>query len=192
MIAVEVKSSTLPNEVKYSDTEVLLKEQIEKKFVSGDDDGKKGLSQLAEFLRRFSAGSALRDPSGKYPAITKSDIWKIIPVIIFSEQALRTPGVCHYLQSRLKDLIRVKKPIVTPLVPIPIGELEEIQGHLDELLLGDALESFLRETDRTTFLAGNIPLLAGKVRKVGPMMRNLEVLLNETRERLFPGSQPWV
>jgi hypothetical protein len=192
LVAIEVKSSTLTNEVRYADDASRLQEELEKKFVTGDGDGLKGLSQLARFVSRFSQGHPVLDPSTKKVVAKKSSVRVVFPLLVFLDTALRTPGVNRYLQSRFKDLYRTSRTI-TPLLTMPVAELEEVQGHLDEVLLNALLESF-SSTNRDhmmTFVAAHVPIVKERGRKMGPMVGRLDDLLNQLRERLFPGTPMW-
>jgi hypothetical protein len=76
---------------------------------------------------------------------------------------------------------------------MPVAELEEVQGHLDEVLLNALLESF-SSTNRDhmmTFVAAHVPIVKERGRKMGPMVGRLDDLLNQLRERLFPGTPMW-
>ena len=60
LLAIEVKASTLRASVRYADDPTLLRDEIEKRFVIGDESGPKGLSQIANFPPFFGGGSNLR------------------------------------------------------------------------------------------------------------------------------------
>jgi hypothetical protein len=188
LVAIETKSTTLPNSVRYSDNADLLRAALERKFVVGDESGAKGVSQLASFIQRFSAGEPIRsEPAGQ--TIDINSIGKVIPVLVHLDHSLRTVRINHYLAERLKAMIRVKRPVITPLAVVSITELEQLQGIFADVLLSDVLESYLRTlwtNPAAIFLAGKVPVLQGKEGKAGPTQQRISNILDGTLKRLFP------
>jgi hypothetical protein len=166
LILLEYKASTISNAIKYADDPAALEQVLESRFVQGEGRGRKGLAQLAHAVRRFADGDTIVDPlSGA--RIFPNNIAKIIPVLIHLDNTMRTPGIPHYMNTRFKSLGRAKRFIVTPLVLLPITELEELEGHLKDAPLSVFLESFMSvlRADRTAvFLTRALPILRGKTR----------------------------
>ncbi|MGJ5817015.1 hypothetical protein [Paludibaculum fermentans] len=190
LIVIEAKASTLTAGVRYADNPDLLRDELERKFVVGDRSGLKGVSQLAHFLHRFAAGDTIRDRNSL--VIARRDVDKIIPVLVHLDTALRTVCLNHYMADRLRDMVRIKRPIVTPLALLHISELEAMQGHLDDFLLSDLIESYLstlRSNPAAMLFAARIPLLVRQKPKRGPILTTFESLMKQTIVRLFPDEE---
>lgn len=98
------------------------------------------------------------------------------------------------MAGRFRPLGRLKRYVATPLVLLPITELEEIEGHLREHRVSEILESFLSllRTERTSvFLASILPILRGKHRDPGPTLQRFHQYITGMSARLFPNeTQP--
>jgi len=189
LILLEYKASTISNAIKYADDPAALEQVLESRFVQGEGHGRKGLAQLSHAINRFAEGQTMIDRrSGAQ--IVPDDIRKIIPVLIHLDNTLRTPGIPHYMNTRFKSLGRAKRFSVTPLVLLPITELEELEGHLNDIPLSAVLESFMKvlRGDRTAvFLTRTLPILKGKTRKNGATLDRFDRYIDDMLHRLFPG-----
>jgi hypothetical protein len=108
LILMEYKASTISNTIKYADNPVALEHVLETRFVAGEGHGRKGLAQISHAIKRFSEGQAIID---RYSGtkIVAEDVKKIIPVLVHLDNALRTPGIPHYMAGRFKSLGRAKQ-----------------------------------------------------------------------------------
>jgi hypothetical protein len=189
LILMEYKASTISNAIKYADNPVALEQVLETRFVTGEGHGRKGLAQISHAIKRFSEGQPIIDRSSG-TKIVADDVNKIIPVLVHLDSALRTPGIPHYMAVRFKSLGRAKRFSVTPLVLLPITELEELEGHLNDTPLSAFLESFMTvvKGDRTAvFLTRLLPILKGKMRKKGATLDRFDRYMEDMLHRLFPG-----
>ncbi len=190
LILLEYKASTISSAIKYADDPAALERVLESRFVQGDGHGRKGLAQLSHAIKRFADGHTIRDTESG-TQIHPKDIQKIIPVLVHLDNTLRTPGIPHYMSVRFKGLGRVKRFTVTPVVLMPITELEELEGYLETSPLSPFLESFLMRlrTDKSAvFLTPMLPMLDGKARKNGKMLERFDRYVQEMLGRLFPNA----
>ena len=93
------------------------------------------------------------------------------------------------MKTRFKSLGKAKRFTVTPLVLLPITELEELEGYLPTTPLSAFLESFmavLRADRSAVFLTGLLPILKGKNRKRGATLLRFDQYMETMTCRLFP------
>ena len=188
LMFLECKANTIKSAIRYADDPKELAAILETRFVTGGREGRKGLMQLFHAIKRFSGGDSLIDPSSG-TTIRPDMVTRIMPVLVHLDNALRTPGIPHYLQVRFKALGRIKKYTLLPLTTLPITELEELEGHLREYGLSTLLESFLGQlgADRTRiFLTRTLPVLRGQLRKPGTTLQRFDAYLDGLQRRLFP------
>jgi hypothetical protein len=187
LIAIECKATTIRDDIKYLDDPVALRAVLEKRFVTGEDNQRKGLAQLSRSIQRFASGEMLQDAHGTI--LTRAQVGTVMPVLAHVDNALRTPGIPHYFNARFKEQARIKRPIVTPLVVLPLAELEQLEGHLADYGLIAFLESFLQQAkaDRAAvFFTEKLPLLRDQARKRGTSLQRLHAYLDTLLHRLFP------
>jgi hypothetical protein len=188
LVTIEYKASTIKDAIKYDDDPTALCSVLEERFVEGDGKGRKGLAQLSNGIQRFANGDELID-SATNKTIGLARIATIIPVLVHLDNSLRTPGIPHYLSARFKELGRVRRPTVTPLVVLPLTELEELEGQLTDFGFTSLLESFLakaRNDSAAVFFTRTLPILHGKRQKKGTSLKRLDAYLNTMILRLFP------
>jgi hypothetical protein len=138
LIMMEYKASTISNAIKYADDPTLLQKVLEERFIVGTEQGRKGLAQLWEAIRRFTQGDALVCPVSN-TTISAESVHTIVPVLVHLDNALRTPGLPNYMKARFKELGRIKTHTMLPLTLLPISELEQMEGHmLDYVISGQA------------------------------------------------------
>jgi hypothetical protein len=191
LILLECKASTIRSGIKYADDPAALERVLESRFVQGEGHGRKGLAQLSHAIKRFAEGNAIVDRLSGHQ-ILPADIRKIIPVLIHLDNALRTPGIPHYMSTRFKSFGRAKRFTVTPLVLLPITELEELEGHLARTVLSEFLESFmsLLKADKTAvFLTRVLPILKGETRRRGATLTIFDRYMDGLVHRLFPDGE---
>jgi hypothetical protein len=132
----EHKSSVLRIE-KYGSDPSNLQNDLDMKFVEGEPDSPKGVAQFGRTIERFLAGDAI---SG----ITSRQITKIYPVMICHEVSMAAPLMTKYLNGRFRKagLARKYKKTITPLFVIAVHHFEEFLPHMQNLKMGDLLESY--------------------------------------------------
>jgi hypothetical protein len=189
LIVMEYKSSTINNVIRYADDPTALEQVLEKRFIQGEGQGygRKGVAQLSHAIKRFTEGDPIIVQSADIE-VTPDRIYTIMPVLVHLDNALRTPGIPHYMTEQFKNLGRFKRFTVTPIVLLPIAELEELEGHLHDNPLSAFLESFLamlRSDRATVFLTRILPILHGQRRKVGGTIGRFDQYLDRLTQRLF-------
>jgi hypothetical protein len=188
LIVMEHKGGTMSSAAKYADDPVKLGEMLDKRFITGEGKERKGVAQVWNSLKKFVNGEHITSTDGV--AIRATDVHTIIPVLVHFDGALRNVGIPHLLAERFRSLGRFKTHSVTPLITLPITELEDLEGHLKERGLVRFLQSFLKvlKSDRAAvFLTSHLPELRGKPRKVGPTLQRFDHYFEEMMARLFPG-----
>src|SRR5262249_46637287 len=152
---------------------------LESRFVTGEGTSRKGVRQLWSGVNRFTEGEALYG-GGREIRIQEGS--EILPVLVHLDNALRTVGIPHYMAERFRAFGRFKRHTVTPLVLLPISELEDLEGHLTEPGLAVFLRSFLEELRRNraaVFLTSHLPILHGSQRRVGPTLERFDKYFHE-------------
>jgi hypothetical protein len=186
LIVFEHKASTIRNTVKYADNPAKFGEVLESRFVTGEGANRKGVRQLWNGVNRFTQGESLY---GGGREVRIQEVNEILPVLVHLDNALRTIGIPHYMAERFRAFGRFKRHTVTPLVLLPITELEDLEGHLQERGLATFLRSFLTELRRNraaVFLTSHLPILHGNQRRVGPTLELFDRYFDEMMARLFP------
>lgn len=191
LIVFEHKAGTIRNIEKYADNTAKLRDLLESRFVTGEGAKRKGVKQLWDGIKKFTQGKPLHgDGREGREAVQAQEVSEILPVLVHLDNALRTIGIPHYVAGRFRDFGRFKSHTVTPLVLLPVSELEDLEGHLQECGLAMYLRSFLKELRRNraaVFLTSQLPVLRGKPRRVGPTVERLTKHFDEMKARLFPG-----
>ncbi len=166
LILCEYKSSVLRADAKVSGRLDLLEPDIRRKFVTGDEDGRKGIAQLSLSIKRLLQG----EPVAGMPKRK----WSIVqPVMVCLENAMLWPGMSGYLNGQfdrasLRELSRIK---IAPLTLIDIEHFEDLLGDMKHFGFGALLDDYYRAHMRSTggghdqlvaFRRKNIPFLDDK------------------------------
>jgi hypothetical protein len=187
---MEYKSSTIKSATRYADDPAALEQLLEQRFIQGEgkESGRKRVAQLFHAIKRFTDGDALVVQSAGVE-VRSDRIHTIMPVLVHLDNALRTPGIPHYMTTRFRRFGRFKHFTVTPIILLPITELEELEGYLDDTPLSAFLESFLallRSDKATVFLTRILPILRGQPRRIGGTLRRFDEYIEGLTDRLFP------
>jgi hypothetical protein len=163
LIFCEYKSSVLKADAKLGGQLDLLGPELEKKFITGDEDGRKGVAQLNQGITRLLRGEEVENlPRKKWTTI--------IPVMVCLESAMTCPGMSGYLNRRfdrsvLKSMSSTK---IAPLILIDVENFEDLLPDIQQYgfahLIDDYYRSHLRNgRDQLVPLRrGNIPFLDDK------------------------------
>jgi hypothetical protein len=156
LLVFEHKSSVIRADAKYGGDAEKLKKELELKFVEGDEEGAKGLTQLNNHLARFLSGD-------KLAGIRADDIDRVYPVMICLESAMVGPYLAKYLNGRFDDIYSRKKyrQVVTPVFTLAITDVENLLGYLQSFPLSDILESYYSTNKAmfTSLSSSVVPLL---------------------------------
>lgn len=165
LITLEFKSSVLRADRKYSGDPSQVLAEIEKKFVTGDATGAKGIAQFVSSLDRLFSGDHVA-------GIVPERISRIFPVMVVLEQSLTAPQVSRYLNDRFdrRSLGKKHRKTVTPLTVVDIENYERLAPYIEQYGLGTLLESYYNAHVRRSrdqlipFKPENIPFLDGHPR----------------------------
>jgi len=156
LLVFEHKSSVIRADAKYGGDASKLKKELELKFVEGDEEGAKGLTQLNNHLVRFLNGDSLA-------GIRADDIDRVYPVMVCLESAMVGPYLAKYLNGRFNDIYARKRyrQVVTPVFTLAITDVENLLGYLQSFPLSDILESYYSTNKAmfTSLSSSVVPLL---------------------------------
>jgi hypothetical protein len=166
LILCEYKSSVLRADAKLSGRLDLLEQDIHKKFVTGDEDGRKGIAQLSLSIERLLKGEEVAGmPERK---------WSIVqPVMVCLEHAMLCPGMSGYLNGQFDrvSLRQLSRTRIAPLTLIDIEHFEDLLPEMKHFGFGALLDDYYRAHMRSTggghdqlvaFRRKNIPFLDDK------------------------------
>jgi hypothetical protein len=95
------------------------------------------------------------------------------------------------MASRLREMGRPRRIVLTPVILVHIQELEDVQGTFADHSFSELLESYLGWLKRdppAPFIADCLPILQGSDRRRGLIQEEFEHLLDGLVTRLFPGA----
>jgi hypothetical protein len=186
LVFCEYKSSVLRADAKLSGRLDSLIHEIEKKFITGDNEGRKGIAQLAQSIRRFLIGEEIEGiPIRK---------WNIIlPVMICLERSMLCPGMSGFLNSRF-DRTTLKALASTRIGPLILIDVEHFETSLADInqygfdtLLDDYYRTHMRKglDQLVAFKRKNIPFLDDKPEPPDEKGAAFGRFFSEMGERLF-------
>jgi hypothetical protein len=169
LLVFEHKSSVIRADAKYGGDVSKLKAELDLKFIEGDADGKKGLSQLSSYISRFLGG----DNVG---GVSAQDINRIYPVLVCLESTMLAPYLGRYINERFNTVFsrRNFRQVVTPVFILGISDVENLLGYLQSFALTDIFESYHSK---------NKSMLTSISRSEVPLLKNVEPERNIVRER---------
>jgi hypothetical protein len=159
------KSSVLRADAKLSGRLNELEPEIRKKFVTGDDDGRKGIAQLSRSIERLLQGE---------PVIGLPDRRRSIffPVMVCLEGAMLCPGMSGYLNDQFdRAALRKRSARIAPLILIDVEHYEDLLPDIFRFGFGTLLDDYYRAHVRSAsgrhdqlvpFRRKNIPFLDDK------------------------------
>ncbi|MGA8596534.1 MAG: hypothetical protein WB676_17635 [Bryobacteraceae bacterium] len=163
LVLCEYKSSVLRADAKLGGQLDQLVTEIDKKFITGDEDGRKGIAQLHRSIRRVLQGEPIVGlPERKWT--------KILAVMICLEHAMLCPGMSAYLNERFDrtTLKALSSTAVGPLVLIDVEHFEDLLPDIKQYTFTTLLDDYYRNHMRATrdqlvpFRRANIPFLDDK------------------------------
>jgi len=165
LVLCEYKSSVLRSDAKLSGQLDQLEPEIRKKFVIGDDDGRKGIAQLSRSIERLLQGE---------PVVGLPDGRRIIifPVMVCLEGAMLCPGMSGYLNGQFdRSALRKRSARIAPLTLIDVEHYEDLMRDIFSFGFGTLLDDYYRAHVRSaggrhdqlvSFRRKNIPFLDDK------------------------------
>lgn len=169
LLVFEHKSSVMRADAKYAGDVSKLKAELDLKFIEGDADGKKGLSQLSSHISRFLGGDSVG-------GVSVQGITKIYPVLVCLESTMVAPYLGRYINERFNTIFsrRNFRQVVTPVFTLGISDLENLLGYLQSFALTDIFESYHSK---------NKSMLTSMSRSDVPLLKNAEPKRNIVREQ---------
>jgi hypothetical protein len=163
LVVCEYKSSVLRVDAKLGGRPDLILAEIDKKFVTGDEEGRKGIGQLTNSIIRILRGENL-------PGLPVRRWARILPVMVCLEHAMICPGMSGYLNQRFdrSTLKAISSTKIAPLIVIDVEHFEDLLADMHQYGFATLLESYYRAHMRfnadqlAAFRRRNIPFLDDK------------------------------
>lgn len=118
----EFKAYLFPDELPESADFDVLKTYIDRRFIGNEAGKPKGISQLVAHIEALAMGKAGFDPDGK--AIARASRLKIVPIICFDDFHFTLPGISHYLNGQMRNLLSDHAKRVFQIQPLMMVNLE--------------------------------------------------------------------
>ena len=137
LLVFEHKSSVIRADAKYAGDPAKLKSELDLKFIEGDDEGAKGLSQLCNHLKRFFAGDNLGD-------LSQATVDRVYPILVCLESSMVAPYLGHYLNEKFRTMFPGNgiRQVVTPVFTLGASDIENVLGYLQSFAFSDILQSY--------------------------------------------------
>ena len=164
LVVCEFKSSVLRADAKCSGRGEVLFPELQKKFVTGDETGPKGVAQFERGIRKLLEGKE------KVTALPPQK-WRLIrPVMVTLDSAMTCAGMSAYLNDHFdRGAIRSQyRTAIAPLIIIDVREYELLLPDITAYGFSELLESYWRSyfipvADQFyKFTRANIPFLEDK------------------------------
>jgi hypothetical protein len=159
LVLIEVKAGILTAKAKYSFDAELLKGELLRKAIFGDEEERKGIAQLHRAIQRFHNGEAI---SG----LAATEISTVYPVIVFMDKSFTSPYLGTLYREHFDRTTLRRKPTTTPPYSVTMSDLESILPYTHRHDLTDIIDEYYR-CNRTNdggvafgrFAYANVPLL---------------------------------
>lgn len=137
LVTLEFKSSVLRADRKYSGDPAQLLAEIEKKFVTGDSSGAKGIAQIENSLERLFSGDTIEN-------IVAERVSRVFPVVVVLDHSLSAPQFSRYLNDRFERRSLGKRfgKTITPLTVIDVENYERLIPYIEQYGIRPLLESY--------------------------------------------------
>ncbi len=162
LILCEYKSSVLPAAAKVGGDPVALAKAIDKAFITGDADGRKGVAQLSNSLRRILDGDTIQ-------GLPCRDWTLLYPVMVCLDAAMTCPGMSAYINEMFaRPRRRGSKTRITRLTLIDVEDYEGLLADIAVYPFDELLDSYYRahvsvaRDQIVRFRRFNIPYLQDK------------------------------
>ena len=137
LVLIEIKASILTAKAKYSFDAELLKDELMRKAIRGDEEERKGIAQLHRAIQRFHEGEAI---SG----LTVAQIRVIYPIIVFLDKSFTSPYLGTLYREHFDRTTLKRRPTTTPPYAITISDLENILPYTHRHDLTDIIDEYYR------------------------------------------------
>ncbi|HMG68512.1 MAG TPA: hypothetical protein VK588_12530 [Chitinophagaceae bacterium] len=143
---MEFKDNLINKDIIHSDDFDVIKDEIDKKFISSRD-GKKGISQIKRNLDYLTRNPPKFDPIFKKEKIRN---YTIYPIIVHTNFYFALPGINEYINERFSVETENLKNSFKPLKPLTIIDIDFFFRHITHLntnaiSLYNIIEMYLKE-----------------------------------------------
>jgi hypothetical protein len=185
LVLCEYKSSVLPAAAKVGADPEALAKAIDKTFIIGDADGRKGVAQLTNSLRRIFDGDEIQD-------LPRRNWTLIYPVMVCLDAAMTCPGMSAYINGMVER--PHKRGTKTRITPLTIIDVEAYEGLLADIAVypfDELLDSYYRahtsiaRDQMVRFRRFNIPYLQDKPRPADPVETKFRQFFADFGTRVF-------
>ena len=142
LILIEIKAAVLTAKAKYSFDPQILREELLRKAIQGEEGKPKGIAQLHRAVQRFQGGENIQ-------GIGVEQIARIFPIIVFLDKSFTSPYFSILYRDNFDRTTLRRKPIVTSPFAVTVGDLESVLPSTHERDLSDILDEYYR-CNRTT------------------------------------------
>jgi hypothetical protein len=164
LVLIEIKASILTAKAKYSFDADVLRDELLRKALHGDEGERKGIAQLHHAIQRFHDGEPIE-------GLKSGDISIIYPVIVFMDRGFTSPYLGTLYQEHFDRTMFPRKPVTTAPYAITLADLESVLPYTHHHDLTEIIDDYHRN-NRTAagtmalgrFAYSNIPLLRNKAR----------------------------
>jgi hypothetical protein len=137
LVLIEIKASILTAKAKYSFDTDILKNELLRKALHGDEGERKGIAQLHRAVQRFHDGEPI---AGLSPA----QISTVYPVIVFLDKSFTSPYLGTLYRKHFDRTTLKRKPTITAPYAITIADLESILPYTHRHDLSEIIDEYYR------------------------------------------------
>lgn len=172
LVIIEIKASILTARAKYSFDPDVLRDELLRKAIRGEEGEPKGIAQLRRTVERFQAGETISD-------VATGDVTVIYPVLVFLDKSFTSPYLSTLYREGFDRATLGRRPLVTSPFAITVADLEGILPCTQAHGVAEILEEYYR-CNRTA--SGDITF--GRLADANiPLLRNVERGRDIVRER---------
>ena len=172
LVIIEIKASILTARAKYSFDPDVLRDELLRKAIRGEEGEPKGIAQLRRTVERFPAGETISD-------VATGDVTVIYPVLVFLDKSFTSPYLSTLYREGFDRATLGRRPLVTSPFAITVADLEGILPCTQAHGVAEILEEYYR-CNRTA--SGDITF--GRLADANiPLLRNVERGRDIVRER---------
>jgi len=158
LVLIEIKGSILTAQAKYGFDPDMLRKELHRKAITGEDGERKGVAQLRHNLKRFLDGDDI-------VGIDRAAVRTIYPVLLFLDHGFSAPylNLVYNEHFDSASFRRRYRRIITPLFSLTIDDLENTLPHTHQNAFNEILESYYR-ANRNMYgelSHSSVPLLSG-------------------------------
>ena len=186
LVLMEVKASILTAKAKYSFDAELLKDELLRKAIRGDEEERKGIAQLHRAVQRFHDGETIN-------GVASAQISAIYPVIVFLDKSFTSPYLGTLYREHFDRTTLKRRPTTTAPYAITVSDLESILPYTHRHDLTEIIDEYYR-FNRTAdggvafgrFANAKIPLLRNTPRGKDAVRERFRQFNDDLINNTFP------